>query len=533
MKSLIVTGLILTTMLTAGCLQSSGGKEVPSNLNNEDFSVITEPEDGSGGNPPDEGGIEIPENPINPVGIDINKGGVITGSQALALDMYPPFRPGFMKISDNGTCADGSWIDYEDSKQFVTAKKDQVVPVSVQFRDHDGRVSACYDRSIYVDRTGPAILFSKYPSGVVEAGTDVEIVFSVTDAGVGVDKVTCAFGSISKSCGAGTNKITFPSMAEGDYKLTVNATDKYGNASSNAVSFKVTSLYKNMAQTVTVTSSNKVDILFVVDNSGSMAYEQQSMASRVRNFLDVVNGLDWQIAVTTTDPSNSTYGDGRLVTMKGLSSTYILNSSMNATTARTVLSNTLQRTETGSGSEQGIFAAYRAIERSQSSSGGNTNFIRANSQLAVVVISDEDESANGAKNDPSNFIKFVQDSYGSQKAMSFHSIISRPGDKACKDTEGYSYGYRYEQISKLTGGVIGDVCATDYAAQVQGIAEGVRKTLKTISLSCAPVIDASHSVSVVKDGQAYTATRKMEGLNLVFDDMLPAGSYEVYYTCLK
>jgi hypothetical protein len=201
--------------------------------------------------------------------------------------------------------------------------------------------------------------------------------------------------------------------------------------------------------------------------------------------------------------------------------------------ARTVLGNTLQRTETGSGSEQGIFAAYRAIERSLVSSGGNANFIRSDSQLAVVLISDEDESANGTKNDPAKFVKFVQNSFGSHKAMSFHSIITRPGDKNCLNGEGYSYGYRYDQISKLTGGVIGDVCAVDYAAQVQGIAEGVRKTLKSISLSCAPIVDASHSISVIKDGQVYTASRKMEGLNLVFDEMLPAGNYDIYYTCLK
>ncbi len=88
-------------------------------------------------------------------------------------------------------------------------------------------------------------------------------------------------------------------------------------------------------------------------------------------------------------------------------------------------------------------------------------------------------------------------------------------------------------MSKLTGGVIGDVCATDYAAQVQGIAEGVRKTLKSFTLACAPVVDAMRSILVLKDGQVYNGTRKMEGLNLVFDEMLPAGNYEVYYSCLK
>lgn len=210
-----------------------------------------------------------------------------------------------------------------------------------------------------------------------------------------------------------------------------------------------------------------------------------------------------------------------------------MKSSMADADAKYTLGMTLQRPEVGSGYEQGILAAYRAVERSIAAVGSNTNFVRSDAQLAVVLISDEDESANGPKNDPANFVKFIQTSFNGQKAMSFHAIIARPGDKACLSGEGYSAGFRYEQLSKMTGGVIGDVCATDYAAQVQGIAEGVRKTLKSITLTCAPVVDSMRSILVLKDGQVYNGTHRVQGLNLVFDSMLPAGNYEVVYSCLK
>ncbi len=542
MKTLTLITLLVAGIAMTGCLESGGGKEVPSNLNNGDFSVITDPGDdgnnssGGGTTTPDDGnnggGTTTPSEPSRD-GFEINRGEVLTASTNLRLDFYPPFSSGYTKISENETCTGGSWEGYADSRSFVSSKTNQNVPLSVQFRDYDGRTSSCYVQRIFIDQAGPDIVFAKYPSAPVEEGNDVEIVFTVTDAGSGVAEVNCSFAGTTKACAAGQNKVVFPKMAGGNYTFAVSAKDKLGFSSQKSVSFTVSSLYKQMVQNVKVNEYQKVDILFVIDNSGSMAYEQKSMASRVRNFLDVVKGLDWQIAVTTTDPENKALGDGRLVPLYGKSGSYILTSAMSDADARYTLGMTLQRPETGSGSEQGIYAAYRAIERSLSASGGNANFIRNDSQLAVVLISDEDESANGPKNDPANFIKFVRDSFGGQKAMSFHSVIARPGDKACLSGEGYSAGYRYEQISNLTGGVIGDVCATDYAAQVQGIAEGVRKTLKSITLSCAPVVDAMRSILVLKDGQVYDGACRVEGLNLVFDNMLPAGNYEVYYSCLK
>src|SRR4051812_4792872 len=48
-------------------------------------------------------------------------------------------------------------------------------------------------------------------------------------------------------------------------------------------------------------SKPKVDILFVDDNSKSMAPEQQKMSERFSTFIQSLAGVDWQIAITTTD----------------------------------------------------------------------------------------------------------------------------------------------------------------------------------------------------------------------------------------
>lgn len=545
-RYLLATGLLASVMVITGCLEIKGEQEVPtSDLNNSDFSV-TAPDGSSGstqsgGRPTtpttDSGTSDSGQLPPDvstdlPAGFTINRGALMTGSQDLLLAFNPPFTSAFMKVSESSDCSGGSWGGYADSIIYSAQLVNQSVPISVQFKDYDGRVSLCFKNSIIIDKAGPSIVFQKYPAASIEEGLDVEIVFNVEDA-AGVKSVQCQFAGVLKTCLAGSNKVVFPKMAAGSYQFNVLAEDSFGNKSQRAIVFQVTSLYKNMKQSVTVTQNNKVDILFVIDNSGSMAYEQKSMASRVRNFLDVIKGLDWQAAVTTTDPSNSTYGDGRLVSMKGLSNTYILKSSMDEATSRTVLSNTLQRSETGSGSEQGIYATYRTIERSLAGPGIYKDFIREGAQLAVVEISDEDESANGLKNDPSNLIKLIQSSFNGQKAFSFHSIIARPGDTKCLSGEGATAGFRLEQMSKLTGGMVGDVCALDYAEQMKGIADGVRKTLKTLTLSCEPVVDSYRNIIILKDGLAYTGTYVKSGVNLTFNDMLPSGNYEVLYTCVR
>jgi hypothetical protein len=57
-----------------------------------------------------------------------------------------------------------------------------------------------------------------------------------------------------------------------------------------------------------VTPNNDLDILFVIDNSGSMSDEQQMLAVAVSNFIDMIDGepirANYRIGITTTDNGN-------------------------------------------------------------------------------------------------------------------------------------------------------------------------------------------------------------------------------------
>ena len=572
-KNLIRALVLLSLTFNLGCefIQDQGSSVGSKPQDPVDFSVAPPPEDTETNPTPDtpqsdDDIVRVPRDPnlgreLNFEGLDliINSDDVYTSTTNVNLELiYPEFTFLKMKISMNATCLGGDWIEVApfENKDLLNLNANN--EVSVRFQDYDFSISQCVSSSILHDNKAPDILFTKYPMNTLEEGNTAQIIYSVTDASP-ISNVTCELNGIVKACPPGTQTVDITALPEGDYTFKVVATDVLGLTSSKQVSWSVVSLSKKITQNFLVNNFNKVDILIVIDNSGSMNYEQKSMASRVGSFLSILTGLDWQIGVTTTDPSStkavnttetkyssglkpptsstSIYkhvSDGLFIPISGLPGQFYLNSTMHPADAQDKLGKTLQRPETGSGSEQAIYATYRSIERGFYSNDANPiqkNFFREGAHFASLVISDEDESANNAKNDPENLLKLVSDTFSGQKAFSWHSIITKPGDTACKSTHGATYGERYNALSLLTGGMIGSVCESDYGAQLAGIANEIRQLVKSMTLTCAPL--QQFPIVVSKDGVVYSKSFVVDGVNLKFDSELDAGNYSVQYECLK
>lgn len=502
---------------------------------NIDFVVA---QDNTGSIPPkNDDPVILPPPPLNPGDIDFEEGFSINNdalytNQDFVDVTFRTLAPFKIKMGQSLNCSDGVWENYVDQKRVTLPELNKPITFSVQFQDWEGARSTCYRRSITHDNIGPDIVFQTYPAATVEIGMAMgDLTFYVRDDRSATISVACKMNDIQKPCFAGTNKVTLPVLPVGTYTFSVSAKDDLQNETTKSVSWIVHSLYKKILQKVTVNNYKKVDVLFVIDNSGSMEYEQQSMAHRTSQLLSILQGLDYQIAVTTTDPRNINLGDGRLIPIAGGNGIKIISSSMAMSTAQTMLSQTLQRPETGSGDEQGIRSVYRAIERYNQNENDLRAFLRADAQLSVVLISDEDESANTTKNDPASLLSLINSTWSGQKRFNFNSIITRPNDTACFSTHGYSYGHRYHSISTMTGGVIGNVCDMDYSNQVRGIADEIRRLLKTLTLSCPPL--SQFPIVIKKDGIVSSLEYAVEGLNIKFTNELEPGNYEIEYSCLK
>ncbi|HEX9288431.1 MAG TPA: hypothetical protein VF904_02820 [Anaeromyxobacteraceae bacterium] len=179
----------------------------------------------------------------------------------------------------------------------------------------------------------------------------------------------------------------------------------------------------------------KTDILFVVDDSGSMANEQQGLADNFKAFIDRLAASpvknEFRIGITTTSvvgfPSDSwgstvyspitvnagePYPRGALVaidpatgkirydaTAKAYTGTRILEAD-SPTLADDFKANVKVGTG-GSGKEMGLEAARLALTE-RIADGTNAGFLRPGARLAVIIVSDEDDCTDGAQSATTN-----------------------------------------------------------------------------------------------------------------------------------
>ncbi|MCY4320917.1 MAG: VWA domain-containing protein [Bdellovibrionaceae bacterium] len=229
-------------------------------------------------------------------------------------------------------------------------------------------------------------------------------------------------------------------------------------------------------------SLGKVDILFVIDNSSSMAKEHRSLAKQFNSFLNDLRDVQYHIAVITTDisssPNNPTrnkyYQDGRFVPIGNRK--YLKNENLGyRPDLQTVedFKKAIEREETKncdllnqpreatdgydrlyqeresaipcpSSDERGIYAINLALKNSNHSS-----FFRPDSHLLIVILSDEDvrsgeeyynqegfenyepEFEDRAESLIQNFSRFSNGT----RSFSVFSIIIPPGDRGCLDKQ--------------------------------------------------------------------------------------------------
>ncbi|MCX6118734.1 MAG: hypothetical protein NT027_14430 [Proteobacteria bacterium] len=241
-----------------------------------------------------------------------------------------------------------------------------------------------------------------------------------------------------------------------------------------------------------VTAKGVLDLLIVVDNSGSMAQEQSNLADRMTPLLSAVKDSDWQIAITTTDPKNNCVTS---LIQKG--DWFVETRFKNAINAGT----------DGTGIERHFL---RAVEGLQSTClFGPGKWVRKNSTLAVLFLTDEDNcfvgsggqgyACSGAPDLSPNYL------------IDYLSSIRKIG------TEARVYGLYWgpnsqcstalksaDEISKVvaaTSGTWGSICDNDYSTTLSKISSDVAKILKA-DFSLKSIPDAG-TLKVNVNGQLW------------------------------
>lgn len=301
------------------------------------------------------------------------------------------------------------------------------------------------------------------------------------------------------------------------------------------------------SQSIDIKAESQVDILFVVDNSGSMAEEQVGLSNKINGFMNIVKDLDWQVALTTTDPDVNTrdkngvsrpWGDGQFRPLDSDTGNRFFMSSKtdSLTTAQSALANAIMVGTSGSGYENSISNTFRALER-RSSSSAHAAFFRPSSHLVIINISDEDECGGGPcptfeKSIPKNLVNFVKAQFSDSKLFSFNTFSRAASDSQCSSA---IYTPIYEEMANLTGGVVGSVCSNDYTQGLSRIGSHVIELVRSVQLGCEPTdMDGDGKGDVVTklaNGQISQTSYTVNGTTVTFAQALPEGKHSFSYFC--
>ena len=298
----------------------------------------------------------------------------------------------------------------------------------------------------------------------------------------------------------------------------------------------------------------KVDILLVIDTSGSMDHHQQKLGER---FGDLVSGLsnddlniDWQIAFTNTDDSdpqvtadgyhgtfyNLENEDGELLIDEETVSILtpdLLDSLDDSDDLQEIFYNTINRSGKSvrtEGEDSGVEVPLRNIKNAISKRNNeNSGFFRDSATLMTVILSNEDELSDGQAKDgiepttSSQVTQAVSDAFGSNKRFFSYGIIIKPEDTECRDAEetrsgreSPTYGTFVDELAIKTY----SICEEDYSDILSDIGGHLEATL---TLSSIPfrfdnVIESSITLTFTPSENAQTGSFNASSNTYVFDE---------------
>lgn len=234
--------------------------------------------------------------------------------------------------------------------------------------------------------------------------------------------------------------------------------------------------------------SDILDILVVVDNSGSMAEEQTNLSTKLAPLLSFVQNADWRIHVVTTSTS--------------CPSTTINKTDVDAAQrfARAVLVGT-----NGDPNERGVKMAREALENPCQ----GTTWLRPNSNLAILILSDEDNCSDGAGCNGEgawSSANYLYDYLATIRNPGINArvygILFHPTMNMCSGAG--SQAHQYADLIARTGGVWGSICQADFTTTLQGVSQNAATLIAPIiSLGNDPV---AGSLTVTVDGQPLAAS---------------------------
>ena len=214
--------------------------------------------------------------------------------------------------------------------------------------------------------------------------------------------------------------------------------------------------------------NNKVDILFVVDNSKSMLQYQQRLSARMQDMVSTLNNLkmDYRVAVTTSTMAkdSATYPISRKIVG---TPAYLTAANINLLTDRVIVG------ESGSDLERSLDAMTLVTSPTYLASIGS-DFMREDALFAVIFMSDElDQSSEFGNPNSSDFINILNSrkpTFTNGARGWIANYIGILTNQSCDTLGGFvAIGTQFISLVDASGGSKSSICNADLSAAVSNI----------------------------------------------------------------
>ncbi len=246
-----------------------------------------------------------------------------------------------------------------------------------------------------------------------------------------------------------------------------------------------------------------LDILWVVDDSGSMNPFQQNLANNVSDFLNVflLSGADFHMGVITTTWYNF--------------SDFVDSSTPNATA---VLANELMTGVTGSGHEKGLEMAKLSLSVGSAQPGGS--FFRDDATLVIIFVSDEPDFSYDPLLSYTSFFDNLKPPGDFIPIAVIGDVPSGCSITWANGTRAADPGYGYWDLVQYYNSNWFSICAADWGTQMQQIANEI-SSRRSFELEKPDPIEDTIEVKV--NGQITTEWVYDANLNSVIfnEDHIP------------
>ena len=264
--------------------------------------------------------------------------------------------------------------------------------------------------------------------------------------------------------------------------------------------------------------ASDVDILFVIDNSGSMLQNQTNFKDNFDSFINAFYnaGIGYQIGFITTDNKNL------------VSNSIITNLSPDPVTEVNDIIDLISTH--GMGHEKGLLYSYLATQLGEWA-GLGSSFLRPSARLVVIYLSDEPDQSSPTVS-PIQVSNHLLALKGSLAMVTAHAVAGDfPSGCTGNGSAQFGDGY-YDVVSDLNGTFL-SICSSSWGLQMDSLARNSMLP-NSFPLSNTPVVS---SIEAYVDGAIDFSWTFEESTNSVVFSTPPAEggqvdiSYAIYYDC--